>query len=48
MDYDQPPRREPHPLEVVLIAAFNDSRITRIWETTWPSWRTLPAFETYC
>jgi hypothetical protein len=31
-----------------LIAAFNDGRITRIWETTWPSWRTLPAYETYC
>ena len=42
------PGESPTRIEVVLIAAFNDSRITRIWETPWPSWRTLPAFETYC
>ena len=34
-------------IEVVLIAAFVDGRISRVWETTWPSWNTLPAFETY-
>jgi len=34
-------------IEVVLIAAFTDGRISRVWETTWPSWNTLPAFETY-
>lgn len=34
-------------LEMVLIAAFKDGRITRVWETTWPSWNDLPAFETY-
>jgi SnoaL-like domain len=34
-------------LEVVLIAAFTDGRISRVWETTWPSWNTLPAFEIY-
>jgi hypothetical protein len=42
------PGESPTRIEVVLIAAFNDGRITRIWETTWPSWRTVPAFETYC
>ena len=35
-------------IEVALIAAFTDCRISRVWETTWPSWNTLPAFETYC
>ena len=34
-------------IEVVLIAAFKDDRISRIWETTWPSWNSLTAFETY-
>jgi hypothetical protein len=34
-------------IEVVLIAAFTDGRISRVWETTWPSWNDLPAFETY-
>jgi hypothetical protein len=32
---------------VVLIAAYKDGCITRIWETTWPSWNGLPAFESY-
>ena len=27
-------------IEVVLIAAFTDARIGRVWETTWPSWNT--------
>jgi len=34
-------------IEVVLIAAFTDGRISRLWETTCPSWNELPAFETY-
>lgn len=34
-------------VEVVLIAAFTDGRIRRVWKTTWPSWNTLPAFQTY-
>ncbi|MGD9620069.1 MAG: nuclear transport factor 2 family protein [Mycolicibacterium sp.] len=34
-------------IEVVLIAVFKDGRISRVWETTWPSWNTLSAFETY-
>ena len=34
-------------IEVVLIAASTDGRISRVRETMWPSWNTLPAFETY-
>jgi SnoaL-like protein len=34
-------------IEVVLIAAFRDGRIHRVWETTWPSWRSLEAFQNY-
>jgi hypothetical protein len=34
-------------IEVVLIAAFTDGQISRLWETTCPSWNELPAFETY-
>jgi len=41
------PNESPTRIEVVLIAAFHDGRITHIWETTWPNWNTLPAFETY-
>ena len=41
------PDEKPTRIEVVLIAAFEDGRITRVWETTWPSWNELPAFETY-
>lgn len=41
------PGESPTRIEVVLIAAFKDGRITRVWETTWPSWNDLPAFETY-
>ncbi len=28
-------------------AASRDGLIHRIWETTWPSWRSLDAFENY-
>jgi hypothetical protein len=41
------PNESPTRIEVVLIAAFHDGRITRVWEATWPNWNTLPAFETY-
>ncbi|ORV44071.1 hypothetical protein [Mycobacterium conspicuum] len=41
------PDEDPTRIEVVLIAAFIDGRISRVWETTWPSWNELPAFETY-
>lgn len=41
------PGERPTRIEVVLIAAFKEGRITRVWETTWPSWNELPAFETY-
>jgi hypothetical protein len=41
------PNESPTRIEVVLIAAFHDGRITHVWETTWPNWNELPAFETY-
>lgn len=41
------PGEEPTRIEVVLIAAYRDGLIHRIWETTWPSWRSLGAFENY-
>jgi hypothetical protein len=41
------PDEEPTRIEVVLIAAFAEGRIIRVWETTWPSWNELPAFQTY-
>ncbi|MCH9667614.1 MAG: nuclear transport factor 2 family protein [Actinomycetia bacterium] len=34
-------------VEVILLAAFKGSRITRVWETTWPSWNALSEFENY-
>ncbi len=30
------PGEEPTRIEVVLIAAYRNGRIHRIWETTWP------------
>lgn len=41
------PGERPSRIEVILIAAYRDGRIYRVWETTWPSWRELPAFEKY-
>lgn len=41
------PGEEPARIEVVLIAAFRDGRIHRVWETTWPSWRNVAALENY-
>ncbi|OBJ90060.1 hypothetical protein [Mycobacterium asiaticum] len=41
------PGEQPTRIEVVLIAAYRDERIHRVWETTWPSWRTAAAFEGY-
>jgi hypothetical protein len=41
------PDEAPTRIEVVLIAAFTNGRIGRVWETTWPSWNALPAFENY-
>jgi hypothetical protein len=40
---DEPATR----IEVVLIAVFEDGRITRVWETTWPNWSDLKAFDDY-
>lgn len=41
------PGEEPTRIEVVLIAAYRDGRIHRVWETTWPSWRNVGALENY-
>lgn len=41
------PGEQPNRIELVLIAAYRDGRIHRVWETTWPSWRSLDAFDTY-
>ena len=41
------PGEKPNKIEVIVIAAYRDGRIYRVWETTWPSWRGLPAFEDY-
>jgi hypothetical protein len=38
---------QPTRIEVVLIAAYRNGRIHRIWETTWPSWRDVAALENY-
>ncbi|QLL08663.1 nuclear transport factor 2 family protein [Mycobacterium vicinigordonae] len=41
------PGEEPTRIEVVLIAAYRDGRIYRVWETTWPSWRGVAALDGY-
>lgn len=41
------PDEKPTRIEVILIATIVDGRIHRIWETTWPSWRTVDALEEY-
>ena len=32
---------------IVVIAAYRDGRIHRVWETIWPSWRSVDAFVSY-
>lgn len=34
-------------MEVILIAVFEEGRITRVWETTWPNWSDLKEFDDY-
>lgn len=41
------PGERPTRIELVLIAAYRDGRILRVWETTWPSWRNVAALENY-
>jgi hypothetical protein len=41
------PGEQPTRIEVVLIAAYRDGRIHRVWETTWPSWRDVAALQNY-
>ncbi len=40
---DEPATR----IEVILIAVFEAGRIVRVWETTWPNWADLKAFDDY-
>jgi hypothetical protein len=41
------PGEKPTRIEVILIVAYRKGRIHRIWETTWPSWRSVAALENY-
>ena len=41
------PGEEPTRLELVLIVEYAGDRIIRVWETTYPSWQQLPAFDEY-
>ncbi|AKN18822.1 hypothetical protein [Mycobacterium haemophilum] len=41
------PGEKPTRIELVLIAAYRNGRIHRIWETSWPSWRGVAALENY-
>jgi hypothetical protein len=41
------PGEQPTRIELVLIAAYRDGRIHRVWETSWPSWRNVDALENY-
>lgn len=41
----QRPSEKPKKLEVILIAIYNESKLYRLWELTYPDWSTLPAFE---
>lgn len=43
----QRPGEDATRIEIVVIAAYLDGRIHRIWETTWPSWRSVAALENY-
>jgi hypothetical protein len=37
----------PPVFEVVLIAIVHEQKFYRMWETTWPDWRSVKGFETY-
>jgi hypothetical protein len=41
------PGEAPTRIEIVLIATFVDGRIHRVWETIWPSLRSVEAFADY-
>jgi hypothetical protein len=41
------PAEKPTRIEVVLIVAYRNGRIHRVWETTWPSWGRIAALESY-
>lgn len=39
------PEESPKKIEVILIAEYNDGKIYRLWELTYPNWSKLPEFE---
>jgi hypothetical protein len=41
----QRPNEDATEFEVVLIAAYVDGKIHRVWELTWPDWTTVKAFK---
>jgi hypothetical protein len=41
------PHESANRIELILIAAFHENRIIRLWETTWPNWADLKAFDSY-
>jgi SnoaL-like domain len=41
------PGETPTRIEVILIATFLAGKIHRVWETTWPRWRTVEALADY-
>jgi hypothetical protein len=43
----QRPGEQATRIEVILIAAYRDGRIHRLWELTWPDWSQLRAFDGY-
>ncbi|SAK86321.1 hypothetical protein AWB77_04592 [Caballeronia fortuita] len=43
----QRPDEAPVEFEILLIASFVDGKIHRVWETTYPDWRQVKAFDSY-
>ena len=41
------PGEDPTRIEVILIAAYSQGRISTLWELTYPNWADLDAFENY-
>ena len=39
------PNEVPKKIEVILIVAFKDNKIYRLWELTYPDWSKMPEFQ---
>lgn len=39
------PEEPPREIEVILIVAYKEGKIFRLWELTYPDWSQLPAFK---